>query len=127
MLVSEQPEDQWLIVIAIVVVIIVVIISIIIVVVVTIIIITIVITIIVVLVWLYCRLLPVFFNILIFILFLQTLQWCLDLGITEVTVYAFSIENFKRSRQEVDGLMELARKKFLRLLEEKWVLSWICL
>ncbi|XP_041463127.1 dehydrodolichyl diphosphate synthase complex subunit DHDDS-like [Lytechinus variegatus] len=49
----------------------------------------------------------------------ETLQWCLDLGITEVTVYAFSIENFKRSRQEVDGLMELARKKFLRLLEEK--------
>lgn len=49
----------------------------------------------------------------------ETLQWCLDLGITEVTVYAFSIENFKRSQEEVDGLMELARKKFLRLLEEK--------
>ncbi|XP_071494705.1 dehydrodolichyl diphosphate synthase complex subunit DHDDS-like [Diadema antillarum] len=49
----------------------------------------------------------------------ETLQWCLDLGITEVTVYAFSIENFKRSREEVDGLMELARKKFLRLLEER--------
>lgn len=49
----------------------------------------------------------------------ETLQWCLDLGITEVTVYAFSIENFKRSKEEVDGLMHLAREKFERLLEEK--------
>ncbi|XP_071113063.1 dehydrodolichyl diphosphate synthase complex subunit DHDDS-like [Haliotis cracherodii] len=49
----------------------------------------------------------------------ETLDWCLDLGICEVTVYAFSIENFKRSKEEVDCLMELARKKFARLLEEK--------
>lgn len=49
----------------------------------------------------------------------QTLQWCLSLGIREVTVYAFSIENFKRSKEEVDGLMELARQKFTRLLEEQ--------
>ncbi|ELU03274.1 hypothetical protein CAPTEDRAFT_181282 [Capitella teleta] len=49
----------------------------------------------------------------------ETLQWCLDLGITEVTVYAFSIENFKRSKDEVDGLMELARQKFSRLMQEK--------
>jgi ditrans,polycis-polyprenyl diphosphate synthase len=47
------------------------------------------------------------------------LKWCLDIGITEVTVYAFSIENFKRSKEEVDGLMELARQKFARLLQEK--------
>ncbi|XP_046581361.1 dehydrodolichyl diphosphate synthase complex subunit Dhdds-like [Haliotis rubra] len=40
----------------------------------------------------------------------ETLDWCLDLGICEVTVYAFSIENFKRSKEEVDCLMELARK-----------------
>ncbi|KAG8588709.1 hypothetical protein GDO81_006070 [Engystomops pustulosus] len=49
----------------------------------------------------------------------ETLRWCLNLGICEVTVYAFSIENFKRSKEEVDGLMELARQKFTRLLEEK--------
>jgi len=36
-----------------------------------------------------------------------------------VTVYAFSIENFKRSQEEVDTLMSLAREKFRRLLEEK--------
>ncbi|XP_075227828.1 dehydrodolichyl diphosphate synthase subunit [Lycorma delicatula] len=48
----------------------------------------------------------------------ETLQWCLDLGIEEVTVYAFSIENFKRSEEEVDALLELARQKFQRLLDE---------
>ncbi|KAJ1176210.1 hypothetical protein NDU88_001493 [Pleurodeles waltl] len=49
----------------------------------------------------------------------ETLRWCLNLGIHEVTVYAFSIENFKRSKEEVDGLMELAREKFARLLDEQ--------
>ncbi|XP_076372734.1 dehydrodolichyl diphosphate synthase subunit isoform X2 [Tachypleus tridentatus] len=49
----------------------------------------------------------------------ETLGWCLDLGIVEVTLYAFSIENFKRSEEEVNGLMELARDKFRKLLEEK--------
>lgn len=49
----------------------------------------------------------------------ETLRWCLNLGIHEVTVYAFSIENFKRSKEEVDGLMELARQKFSRLLTEQ--------
>ncbi|XP_056099268.1 dehydrodolichyl diphosphate synthase complex subunit DHDDS [Rhinichthys klamathensis goyatoka] len=49
----------------------------------------------------------------------ETLRWCLNLGIHEVTVYAFSIENFKRAKQEVDGLMELARQKFSRLLDEQ--------
>ncbi|XP_049865034.1 dehydrodolichyl diphosphate synthase complex subunit DHDDS-like [Pectinophora gossypiella] len=48
----------------------------------------------------------------------ETLKWCLDLGIPEVTVYAFSIENFKRSEDEVNGLMDLARDKFQRLLDE---------
>nr|XP_022292130.1 dehydrodolichyl diphosphate synthase complex subunit DHDDS-like [Crassostrea virginica] len=49
----------------------------------------------------------------------ETLEWCLDVGVTEVTVYAFSIENFKRSKDEVDCLMELARQKFARLMQEK--------
>lgn len=49
----------------------------------------------------------------------ETLQWCLEVGITEVTVYAFSIENFKRSQEEVDTLMRLAREKFAKLLEER--------
>ena len=47
----------------------------------------------------------------------ETLEWCLDLGIEVVTVYAFSIENFKRSPEEVDGLMELAKEKFDKLIQ----------
>ena len=53
--------------------------------------------------------------------FLETLEWCLDLGITEITVYAFSIENFKRSKEEVDGLMELVKQKITALLEERYI------
>lgn len=48
----------------------------------------------------------------------QTLQWCHDLGINQVTVYAFSIENFKRPAAEVETLMNLARDKFRRLIGE---------
>ncbi|KNC21748.1 hypothetical protein FF38_03971 [Lucilia cuprina] len=46
------------------------------------------------------------------------LRWCLDLGIREVTTFAFSIENYKRSEEEVNGLLDLAREKFSKLLEE---------
>uniref|UniRef100_A0A1I8PY75 Alkyl transferase n=1 Tax=Stomoxys calcitrans TaxID=35570 RepID=A0A1I8PY75_STOCA len=46
------------------------------------------------------------------------LRWCLDVGIREVTTFAFSIENFKRSEEEVSGLMDLAREKFSKLLQE---------
>ena len=49
----------------------------------------------------------------------QVLQWCNDLDITEVTVYAFSIENFKRPEDEVSALMDLATDKFRRLLDER--------
>lgn len=35
-------------------------------------------------------------------------------------MYAFSIENFKRSKEEVDGLMDLARDKFRRLMDEMY-------
>lgn len=48
----------------------------------------------------------------------EVLFWCSELGITEVTVYAFSIENFKRSKYEVDGLMDLALKKLEKMLTE---------
>ncbi|KIH50857.1 di-trans,poly-cis-decaprenylcistransferase-like protein, partial [Ancylostoma duodenale] len=49
----------------------------------------------------------------------QILEWCQDLGVREVTVYAFSIENFKRSSEEVDGLMKLAEEKFAKLLAQR--------
>ena len=49
----------------------------------------------------------------------ETLQWCKELGIKEVTVYAFSIENFKRSPEEVNALMDLSREKYKKLIGEK--------
>ncbi|CAK9295784.1 unnamed protein product [Gordionus sp. m RMFG-2023] len=47
----------------------------------------------------------------------------LKLGFKEVTVYAFSIENLKRSKDEIDELMELAKEKFEKLLQEKSMLD----
>lgn len=49
----------------------------------------------------------------------EALTWCYSMNIREVTVYAFSIENFKRSKEEINGLFDLAREKFQRLLDEK--------
>ncbi|KAF6036171.1 DHDDS [Bugula neritina] len=49
----------------------------------------------------------------------ETLEWCLDIGINEVTVYAFSIENFKRSKEEVDGLMQLLKVKLEDLIADR--------
>ncbi|EGD77214.1 dehydrodolichyl diphosphate synthase [Salpingoeca rosetta] len=49
----------------------------------------------------------------------KTLEWCLDLGVHMVTVYAFSSENFKRSEKEVGDLMKLAEEKFIQLLNEE--------
>lgn len=42
---------------------------------------------------------------------LEALEWCLELQVECVSVYAFSIENFKRSRDEVEGLLSLAAEK----------------
>ncbi|KAF8684738.1 hypothetical protein AX14_004116, partial [Amanita brunnescens Koide BX004] len=45
----------------------------------------------------------------------QILELCLRLGVKCVSVYAFSIENFKRSKEEVDALMNLAEGKMEEL------------
>jgi ditrans,polycis-polyprenyl diphosphate synthase len=48
----------------------------------------------------------------------RVLLWCFDLGIKEVSVYAFSVDNFSRSPEEVDYLMDLAVDKFNLMCEE---------
>uniref|UniRef100_A0A0D6R8S6 Alkyl transferase n=1 Tax=Araucaria cunninghamii TaxID=56994 RepID=A0A0D6R8S6_ARACU len=50
---------------------------------------------------------------------MQTLRNCYEMGVDCVTVYAFSIENFKRSREEVDALMDLMQHKLEALLEKE--------
>lgn len=47
--------------------------------------------------------------------FESVLDWCFQLGIKCVTVYAFSVENFKRTKEEVTTLMELAVEKLAKL------------
>ncbi|MGD0805107.1 MAG: polyprenyl diphosphate synthase [Candidatus Bathyarchaeia archaeon] len=38
------------------------------------------------------------------------LEWCINLNISTVTLYAFSTENFKRSEKEVEELMKVYEK-----------------
>ena len=49
----------------------------------------------------------------------EVLRWTRDLGIKVVTLYAFSTENFKRPKEEVDKLMELFEKKFYEIAEDE--------
>ncbi|MEM2942159.1 MAG: polyprenyl diphosphate synthase [Candidatus Bathyarchaeia archaeon] len=43
------------------------------------------------------------------------LEWCLNLGIKVVTVYAFSAENFQRPPTEVQNIFSLIEKEALRV------------
>lgn len=47
----------------------------------------------------------------------QTLETCFALGIKEVSVYAFSIENFKRPKEEVDEIHRLIRDNVCKIIE----------
>ena len=54
---------------------------------------------------------------------IQALEWCLDLGITCVSVYAFSVDNYRRSDEEVATLMQLAEEKLEYMMQEHAVLE----
>lgn len=47
----------------------------------------------------------------------KVLEVCYKSGVKYVTIYAFSIENFKRSKYEVDGLMDMAKTKLVQMSE----------
>lgn len=47
----------------------------------------------------------------------RILEVCYKSGVKVVTIYAFSIENFKRSKYEVDALMEMAKVKLSQLAQ----------
>ena len=46
----------------------------------------------------------------------------MQLGVQTVTVYAFSIDNFRRTKSEVDMLMNLFREKLEFLSQERYLL-----
>ena len=45
------------------------------------------------------------------------MEWSLELGIKELTVFALSTDNLKRSQLEVDTLMTLAKDSFAKMAE----------
>ena len=47
------------------------------------------------------------------------LNWSFYLGVKEVTVYAFSHENFKRSKEEVDGLFRIGESAFKEFIKDQ--------
>ena len=46
------------------------------------------------------------------------MEWCLELGIRELTVFALSTDNLKRSEVEVKTLMRLAKDSFAKMAEK---------
>jgi len=46
------------------------------------------------------------------------LEWCKELGIKEATLYCFSVENFKRSKEEVTFLIKLFKDYADKILKE---------
>ena len=54
---------------------------------------------------------------------ISTLQHCYEMGVKYVTVYAFSIDNFKRKPDEVESVMSLIQEKIDELLKEKSIVN----
>jgi len=48
----------------------------------------------------------------------EVLEWCFELGIKNLTVYAFSTENFERESDEVKTLMDLCKTELDRALKD---------
>ena len=53
----------------------------------------------------------------------ELLKWCIELGIKELTLYSFSTENFSRSKDEIDFLFGLFKKKFSELKKNEGIIK----
>jgi len=49
----------------------------------------------------------------------KLLEWCKELNIKKLTLFVFSLENFNRPKKEFDYLMNLFRKEFDNLKDDK--------
>lgn len=54
---------------------------------------------------------------------MSMLSYCYELDVKYVTIYAFSIDNFKRGPEEVQSLMELIREKIEGLIKEESIVN----
>lgn len=48
----------------------------------------------------------------------KLLDWCMELGVKELTLYAFSYENFSRPKEEFNYLMDIFRNEFTKLKKD---------
>ena len=48
----------------------------------------------------------------------ELLEWCFDLKIKNLTLYAFSIENFKRGKNEVNSIMDLCKEELKKAIKD---------
>ncbi len=51
----------------------------------------------------------------------EVLEWCMEIGVKILTVYAFSTENVSREKGEVDDLMRMFVQNFKRLADDERV------
>ena len=51
----------------------------------------------------------------------KLLDWCKELGIREITLYCFSLENFNRPKKEFNFLMKIFKKEFSKMKTDKRV------
>jgi len=49
------------------------------------------------------------------------MNWCLDLDVKSITLYAFSTENFLRSPKEVEEIMQIAEEKLREVLKNETI------
>ena len=49
----------------------------------------------------------------------RLLDWCMDLNVKSITIYAFSTENFQRPQKEVDEVMKIAEEKMREILTDE--------
>jgi tritrans,polycis-undecaprenyl-diphosphate synthase [geranylgeranyl-diphosphate specific] len=53
----------------------------------------------------------------------EVMEWCQEMGIKVLTVYAFSTENLNRDEGEVNYMMDLFEESFLKLAEDRRIHS----
>ncbi|MGQ9640580.1 MAG: polyprenyl diphosphate synthase [Candidatus Bathycorpusculaceae bacterium] len=51
----------------------------------------------------------------------QLLDWCHKLGVKSITLYAFSTENFRRTKNEVEEIMRIAEEEFRKILVDEHI------
>lgn len=58
-----------------------------------------------------------------FLALLSMIKYCYELGVKYITIYAFSIDNFKRRPEEVLSVMNLMHEKINGLLKEQRIMN----